>query len=62
MKKRILGILILAMIVLDPISYSYAYLNGGTNTNCYCPTCGIAFATVTTSDNEIEKDVANTYA
>jgi len=61
MKTKIFALLILAMIVLSIIGYSYACRNGGIQINCYY-NCDVEFTEVTTSDNEIEKEVANVYA
>jgi hypothetical protein len=60
-KTKIFALLILAMIALSTIGYSYACKNGGITIDCYC-NCDVAFTKVTTSDNEIEKEVANVYA
>lgn len=57
--KKLFATLILTMIALTTIGYSYAYSNGGININS---NCDIEFTTVTTTDNEIEKDVANVHA
>jgi len=62
MKTKIFALLILAIIALSIMGYSYACLNGGLNINCNQPNCDIKFTTVTTSDNEHEKDVATTHA
>jgi len=61
MKNKLLIALALTMITLGAIGYSYACTNGGWHINCYC-NCNVRFARVTTSDNEIEKDVANVIA
>jgi len=61
MKTKLITTLILTMIALGIIGYSYACTNGGWHINCYC-NCDIKFTKVTTSDNEFEKDVANVYA
>ena len=61
MSKRLLVILALAIIALNAVSFSYAYTSGGIHVDCYCP-CDVAFVSVSTSDNENVKDVANTYA
>lgn len=61
MKTKIFALIILATIALSIIGYSYSCQNGGIHINCYC-NCDIKFKTVTTSDNEIEKDVANVNA
>jgi len=62
MKTKIFALLILAIIALSIIGYSYACYNGGININCYQPNCNIRFTYVTTSDNEHEKYVADVYA
>jgi hypothetical protein len=49
------------MVALGIIGYSYSCNNGGWHINCYC-NCDIKFTQVSTSDNEIEKDVANVTA
>jgi len=56
-KTKIFALLILAMIALTTIGYSYACWNGGITIDCYCKS-DVAFTNVITSDNEIEKDVA----
>jgi hypothetical protein len=61
MKTKIFAILILAMIALSIIGYSYACHNGGWHINCYC-NCDVKFTQVITSDNEIEKEVADVTA
>jgi hypothetical protein len=62
MKTKIFALLILAIIALSIIGYSYACYNGGIHINCYQPYCDLKFISVTTSDNEIEKDVGNVSA
>jgi len=57
--KKLFATLILTMIILTAIGYSYAYSNSGIHINS---NCDIEFTTVTTTDNEIEKDVANVHA
>jgi hypothetical protein len=57
MKKRLLVALLLTLIALGTIGYSYACFNGGFFINGYC-NCNIEFTAVTTTDNEIEKNVA----
>ncbi|MEM3579744.1 MAG: hypothetical protein QXH40_05680 [Candidatus Bathyarchaeia archaeon] len=59
--KKLLTALALTILTLMVISYSYACLNGGIQINCYC-NCDVKFTKVTTSDNEIEKNVATTTA
>lgn len=61
MKTKLFAAIILTMIALGTIGYSYSCLNGGWHINCHC-NCDIKFTYVTTSDNEIEKDVADVYA
>jgi hypothetical protein len=61
MKTKIFAALVLATIALGIIGYSYACWNGGIQINCYCK-CDLAFTSVKTWDNEIEKDVATTTA
>ena len=61
MKTKIFTLLILTMIAITTIGYSYSYHNGRVHINCYCY-CNIKFTHVTTSDNEIEKDVGDVYA
>jgi len=65
MKNKLLVALILAMITLGAIGYSFACQNGGVHIGCYpTPSCSydVRFTTVITGDNEIEKDVAKVYA
>jgi len=62
MKTKIFALLILAIIALTAIGYSYACLNGGIQINCYYYNCDVKFTKVTTWDNEIEKDVGNVSA
>lgn len=57
--KKLFATLILTMIALSTTGYSYACSNGGIHINS---NCDIEFTTVTTTDNEIEKDVANVHA
>lgn len=62
MKKQLLAALFLAVIAIGTIGYSYACFNRTYFTNrCNCY-CGVEFKTVTTSDNENEKDVGNALA
>jgi len=65
MKNKLLVALILAMITLGTIGYSFACQNGGVHVNC-CPppscNCDVRFTTVITSDNEVEKDIAKVRA
>ena len=61
MKTKIFTLLILTMIIITTIGYSYSCHNGRFHINCYCY-CNIKFTHVTTSDNEIEKDVGDVYA
>jgi len=61
MKTKLLATLILSMVALGIIGYSYSCNNGGWQISCYC-NCDVKFKTVTTSDNEIEKDVATVSA
>jgi len=63
MKNKLFATLIITMITLSTIGYSYACWNGGIHINprCCC-NCDVKFTTVTTYDNEIEKDVADVYA
>jgi hypothetical protein len=62
-KTKIFALIILAIIALTSIGYSYACLNGGIQVNyhpsCYC---NVVFIKVRTYDNEIEKDVGKVYA
>jgi len=62
-KTKIFALIILAIIALTSIGYSYACLNGGIQVNCY-PSyyCNVVFIKVRTYDNEIEKDVGKVYA
>lgn len=63
MKTKIFALLILSMIALSTIGYSYACWNGRIHINprCCC-NCDVDFTKVTTYDNEIEKDVADVHA
>jgi hypothetical protein len=65
MKNKLLVALILVMITLGTIGYSFACNNGGVHVNC-CPppscNCDVRFTTVITSGNETERDVANIHA
>ena len=61
MKTKIFATLVLATIALGIIGYSYACWNGGIQINCYRK-CDLAFTSVKTWDNEIEKDVATVNA
>lgn len=62
MKTKIFALIILAIIALSIIGYSYACYNDGVHIDCCYPTCDLKFISVTTSDNEIEKDVGNVSA
>jgi hypothetical protein len=57
MKTKIFTLLTLAIIALTTIGYSYACWNGGIQIDCYC-NCNLTFTKVTTTDNEIEKNIA----
>ena len=62
MKTKIFALLILAIIALSIIGYSYACYNGGIHIDCYQPNCDLKFICVTTSDNEVIKDVGKVCA
>jgi hypothetical protein len=62
MKTKVSILIILAMIVLSTMGYSYACLNGGIQTNCYLCNCAVVFTKVITWDNEIVKDVGHVRA
>jgi len=55
---KIFALIILAIIALSLTGYSYACTNGGIHIDCCYPTCDLKFIIVTTSDNEVEKNVA----
>ena len=57
MKTKLLATLILSIVALGIIGYSYSCNNGGISINCYC-NCDIKFTKVITSDNEVEKNVS----
>ncbi|MGQ9726231.1 MAG: hypothetical protein ACUVQW_04320 [Candidatus Bathycorpusculaceae bacterium] len=61
MKTKIFALIILAIITLTTIGYSYACWNGGITINCYCY-CDVKFTKATAWDNENEKDVGKVYA
>jgi len=61
MKNKLFAALILTMITLGTMGYSYACWNGRISINRHY-NCDIEFTTVATTDNEIEKDVADVYA
>jgi len=62
-KTKLFAAIILTMIALGTIGFSYACNNGGIHIDCYCqPNCNIRFTYVTTSDNEHEKYVADVSA
>jgi hypothetical protein len=61
MKTKMFALLILAIIAITTIGYSYACFNGGIQINCYC-NCDVKFTKVTTWDNEVEKDVGKVNA
>jgi hypothetical protein len=61
MKTKIFALIVLAIIALTTIGYSYACYNGGFQIDCYCD-CDVDFIKVKTWDNEIEKDVGNVSA
>jgi len=62
MKTKIFTLIILAIIALSIIGYSYACYNGGVHIDCYQPNCDLKFISVTTSDNEVIKDVGKVSA
>ena len=62
MKTKICVSIILVIIALSTISFSYACLNGGVQTSCAPCNCSVVFTKVRTWDNEIEKDVGHAYA
>jgi len=62
MKSKLFATLILAMVTLGTIGYSYACWNGGIHINRCQTNCDVKFTYVTTTDNEHEKDVANVNA
>lgn len=64
MKTKIFAMLILTMIALSTIGYSYACWNGGIHISncCSCCKCDVEFTKVATTDNEIDGNVANVYA
>lgn len=62
MKNKLLLALALTMTALSIIGYSYACTRGGFTINCNQPNCDIKFTLVLTSDNEIEKEVADIQA
>lgn len=64
MKAKIFALLILTMIALSTIGYSYACWNGGIRINHYCSgrKCDVEFTKVVTTDNEIDENVANVCA
>ena len=57
--KRLMAIFTLAVIVLGLTSYSYACLNNGTKTSGYY---GMAFVSVSATDNEIKSNTASVCA
>ena len=61
MKTKIFALIILVIIALSIIGYSYACNNGGIHVDCYC-NCDVKFTQVITNDNEFEKDVADVTA
>jgi len=54
---KIFALIILTIIALSLTGYSYACTNGGIHIDCCYPTCDLKFIIVTTSDNEVIKDV-----
>jgi hypothetical protein len=62
MKTKTFTLIVLVMIVLGTLGYSYACLNGGIQTNCCLCNCAVVFTKVTTWDNEIVKDVGHVHA
>jgi hypothetical protein len=62
MKTKIFALIILAIIALSIIGYSYACYNGGVHIDCYQPYCDLKFICVTTGDNEVIKDVGKVSA
>lgn len=61
MKTTPLIALTLIIIALTSIGYSYSCHKGRFHINCCC-CCDIKFTSVTTSDNEVEKEVGDVYA
>src|SRR5271157_2771793 len=57
--KKFLAILILAIVTVSAISYSYAKNSDGKDTSC---SCGIIFTRVSASDNELRTDIATVSA
>ncbi|MEM0006668.1 MAG: hypothetical protein QXR89_00150 [Candidatus Bathyarchaeia archaeon] len=63
MKTKIFALIVLAIIALSLIGYSYACWNGCIQIDRYCGCyCDVKFTKVTTYDNEVEKDIGNVYA
>jgi len=59
---KIFALIILTIIALSLTGYSYACNNGGIHIDCCYPTCDLKFIIVTTSDNEVIKDVGKVCA
>jgi hypothetical protein len=57
--KKFLAILLLAIVVVSVMSYSYAKLSDGKETSC---SCGIIFTGVSVSDNELRRDIVTVSA
>jgi hypothetical protein len=53
--KKFLAILVLVIVAVSVIGYSYAKLGDGKETSC---SCGIIFTAVSVSDNELRRDIA----
>jgi len=64
MKAKILALLVLMMVALSTIGYSYACWNSGVHIShcCNCRKCDVEFTKVATSDNEVDENVADVYA
>jgi hypothetical protein len=58
MKSKLIATLVLALIVLGPIGYSYTNLSGGIHSD-WVDSCDMKFESVTTSDNEQGINIAN---
>jgi hypothetical protein len=62
MKTKMAILIIVAMIALSTMGYSYACLNGGIQTDCCLCNCAVIFTRAATWDNEIVKDVGRVHA
>ena len=57
--KKLLAALVLAILTISALGYSFACSNGGIGTDCIC---SVEFTKVTCKDNEVGKDIGSVRA